>query len=387
MNSDARIGAVAGKPTLNDRVNNANYKRKRSAKNDGAGKVPGVTPVGGRRNYQQNQNGKYSGYEGYTVSPQYETTRKSPAAMQGGKIPNRAGGRKGYEQVNKPLYTTASIHPNPVPNGMISGNTYTIPKPPTASRQVPPNDVWRTAREGYMKSYNDDPAMKRELLYRTDRRLYNKTYNDTAKLTPEQVRHNNALAEELKSGKIDKETYDKHLERSWAEIHGGKNHAYARAIGGGIVRGIADTLAPMTSGFVSGQMNRRDAERQQRYNGLVSRKNKMMAERSHAYANSVKRAVDDDYVDMNANNAESGKQYRNAQVPRYGYGMDDDMNHRYGGVNDGCSQTGAEWDDDTVEYVFGTRKNPKRSNRMMTKYTNTNGTGDDYVNYAFFGGE
>lgn len=154
--------------------------------------------------------------------------------------------------------------------------------------------IWREAKNSWMENnYNKDDA-KREALYSTgNKRLYDKNHIDTDKLTPEQQKHNEELTRQLKNGYITQEQYDKDLEHSWAELHGGKNHAIAKAVGRGVASAFGEVFAPRTTGFIKNKINQDDAKsmnQAQQYYSLVNKKaNKLGTE----YANDVQK----DYKD------------------------------------------------------------------------------------------
>lgn len=122
----------------------------------------------------------------------------------------------------------------PVPVPHVNSQTYGGPRPTydkkvtTAEyRRKNPFDAKGAQEKGIMQFLSDtmgyggmprDEAERRmyddyqrEYMWRTDRKLYDRTYSDMGK---------------------------------WADLHGGKNHAYAKAFARGAVQGIGSVLAP-----------------------------------------------------------------------------------------------------------------------------------------------
>ncbi len=282
-----KIPGINGKDTAADMINKQTQKRKRAQENAGVGavkKIPGFN-----ENYKSVERGKAkkvgvrSRFRFNTNNP--FNFENPPHQKNVEELKTSFGQAEPHKDTETELRNKFQQQP---PVKLKKETTKGIKK--EVAKEMPYNrEVWGAAKQGWLDVNYDKPNAEREVLFNTDKRLYNKTYNDTYKLTPQQEKHNEALRKQYANGVINRDQYENMLERSWAELHGGKNHAYLKALGSGMLRGVSENVLPRTTGFIENKINSRDQQAQRQYQENASAMHKNVSRQASQYANEIQK--------------------------------------------------------------------------------------------------
>ncbi len=327
-----KITGPTGADTAVDKINKQTQQRKRNQENAGVAPVKGFNPPKPKMQVKTDwgipvkkkrpaeakfgvpdvikakQVGKFSRTHPTTETPfNFGKPAMSDWDKANPKIKIDKPDRKGFERTHtppKPNDAAAYDKLNPRPVEPVPEVFDRKKAREQVNAEIPlkkkNGEIWSAAKQGWLNSNYDKDAAKRELLYKTDKKLYDKTYNDTFKLTPEQAHHNEVLKKQLNAGQITQKQYDDNLERSWAEMHGGKkNYAYAKAVGAGALKGVAQVVAPQATGLVNRVVNNKEQAARKQYNSQISAMNKMANSQASQYANEIQRENNAEVNELN----------------------------------------------------------------------------------------